>query len=199
MNQPTPMKAISTQALRIQKATGVDAEMLSKLAVESKSHWSYSREQIEKWRADLAVTPDDVDAGIAFIAYQCASPVGFYLIDIKSEEARLEHLWVKPQAIGGGVGTSLLSHALQQAAEKRFEELRIDADPRAEPFYLACGARREGEIPAPIQGEDDRARPQLGILTKGGGFSRPRASRTRNAAARSFDFELSADPESWKF
>jgi hypothetical protein len=39
--------------------------------------------------------------------------------------------------------------------------LLIDADPNAELFYIACGATRFGEIPAPITGQPDRVRPQL--------------------------------------
>jgi hypothetical protein len=39
--------------------------------------------------------------------------------------------------------------------------LAIDADPNAEAFYLAKGARRIGEIAAPIEGHPDRVRPQM--------------------------------------
>jgi GNAT superfamily N-acetyltransferase len=158
----------STDEAQILKARGGDAEMLSNLAVEAKGHWPYSQEQIERWRPELAVTSEEIDTGIAFIAYRCERPVGFYLIDTKGHEARLEHLWVRPQAIGGGVGKSRLRHALQQAAEKGFDTLEIDADPHAEPFYLACGARREGEIPAPIEGKHNRVRPQLRIHNHAG-------------------------------
>ena len=39
--------------------------------------------------------------------------------------------------------------------------LAIDADPNAEAFYLANGARRVGEDAAPIEGLPGRTRPQL--------------------------------------
>jgi len=40
----------------------------------------------------------------------------------------------------------------------------VDADPNAESFYLACGADRCGEVPAPIRGEPGRVRPQLAFV-----------------------------------
>ena len=37
----------------------------------------------------------------------------------------------------------------------------VDADPNAETFYLACGAARCGEVPAPVPGQSERVRPRL--------------------------------------
>ena len=40
-------------------------------------------------------------------------------------------------------------------------EIVIDADPNAENFYVHCGATVTGVVPAPIEGQPGRTRPQL--------------------------------------
>ena len=60
-----------------------------------------------------------------------------------------------------GHGRELLAHALRTAAEGGATILTVDADPNAESFYLASGAKRTGTVPAPIAGQANRVRPQF--------------------------------------
>ena len=73
----------------------------------------------------------------------------------------LDNLWVLPSFMNRRIGRFLLAHALKVAARSGALEVTVDADPNAESFYIACGARRRGEIAAPIPGQPDRVRPQL--------------------------------------
>ncbi|MFJ2031853.1 GNAT family N-acetyltransferase [Streptosporangium sp. NPDC087985] len=57
-------------------------------------------------------------------------------------------LFVEPDAIGQGVGRRLFEHATATAANLGFARLTIDADPNAEPFYLAMGATQIGATPS---------------------------------------------------
>jgi GNAT superfamily N-acetyltransferase len=57
-------------------------------------------------------------------------------------------LFVEPQAIGTGVGRALYHHVLATARALGFTALRIEADPNAEPFYRAMGARPVGVVPS---------------------------------------------------
>ena len=57
-------------------------------------------------------------------------------------------LFVDPPAIGSGAGRLLYRHVLETAGRLGFTRLTIDADPYAEPFYLAMGARRIGTAPS---------------------------------------------------
>jgi hypothetical protein len=52
-------------------------------------------------------------------------------------------------------------YALQLAKNQGARTMLIDADPNAEPFYLSRGAVRVGEIAAPIEGNNQRIRPQM--------------------------------------
>ena len=136
--------------------------MLSSLAIASKSHWGYAEEQLEAWRQDLTVTPTDIhSAAAAYVAASGCEVLGYYLITADEPHWRLEHLWVATHCMGTGIGRALLTHAAVIARQAGAVALAIDADPNAEPFYLARGASRVGAIAAPIDGSPRRERPQL--------------------------------------
>jgi GNAT superfamily N-acetyltransferase len=69
----------------------------------------------------------------------------------------LEHLWVRPEWHGRGLGRALFGEAVRLAQATGATELRIKADPNAEPFYLKMGAVRTGsevyELPGKIRRE----------------------------------------------
>ena len=88
------------------------------------------------------------------------------LLPASSDCWQLEHFWVAPENMGCGVGRALLAHAVGIAASGGAQALAIDADPNAEPFYLACGALRVGAVAAPTEGAPSRARPQLLLYAK---------------------------------
>ena len=152
---------------KIRRARPGEAPTLSAIAFESKAHWRYSRAQLAAWRDDLAVAADTISSCHAYVADVDARPVGFFVLTPSSPHWELEHLWVLPRAMGRGVGRALLLHATEIAAAGGARAIRIDADPNAEPFYLACGARLVGRRPAPIAADALRERPQLLLRTRG--------------------------------
>ncbi|WP_280151043.1 GNAT family N-acetyltransferase [Piscinibacter sp. XHJ-5] len=152
--------------MNIRPALANEAERLSTIALAAKGRWPYSPAQIDAWRADLTLAPESISALHVHVAEVRGEVVGFYALDHPGDELQLEHLWVHPDHVGQGIGRGLLAHALQLAAEHGASEIAIDADPHAEPFYLACGARRVGTVAAPIEGSPQRARPQLRLATR---------------------------------
>jgi hypothetical protein len=62
-----------------------------------------------------------------------------------------------------GIRRALLAHAVNTACLAGASSIVIDADPNAEPFYVACGAVRQGIVAAPIAGDPARVRPQLSL------------------------------------
>jgi len=156
---------------KIRRARPGEAPALSAIAFASKAHWRYSHAQLAAWRDDLTVTADTISSCHAYVADIDAQPVGFFVLTPSSPYWELEHLWVLPRTMGRGVGRALLSHAADIAATGAARAIAIDADPNAEAFYLACGARLVGRRPAPIDADALRERPQL--LLRAGGFDRP--------------------------
>jgi GNAT superfamily N-acetyltransferase len=152
--------------MRIRRAHESEADVLSGIARESKAYWAYSAAQLAAWRGELTISPGTVSSLPVYVAEVEARIVGFFVVAPSAPHWTLEHFWVSPSAIGRGVGRALLSRASAIAAEGGATKLAVDADPNAEPFYVACGARRVGSLPAPIEGSPDRVRPQLLLSTQ---------------------------------
>jgi len=147
--------------MQIRSAHEHEASILSLLAMESKAHWRYSAAQLARWREDLTVSRDTISSFPVHVAELEGRIAGFYVLDPTPSHWSLEHFWVSPASMHRGVGRTLLNHAAGLAADGGAAAIAIDADPNAEPFYRACGARRVGSIPAPIEGDPARRRPQL--------------------------------------
>ena len=147
--------------MSIRRADERDAPALSALAVASKQHWGYAPRDIERWRADLRISADEIKSRPTFVAEADGAIAGFYSLVPSPGPWVLEHFWVAPQFNRKGIGRALLSHASAIARHAGASMLAIDADPNAEPFYLACGAVRRGALPAPTADDPGRVRPQL--------------------------------------
>ena len=147
--------------VNIRRARAGEARALSVLALESKQHWGYSPRDIERWRSELGISNDEIEAYPTFVAETGEAIAGFYSLVPKAEAWVLEHFWVSPKFNRRGVGRALLQHASDTARAAGASAIAIDADPHAEPFYVACGAIREGAISAPIADDPQRTRPQL--------------------------------------
>jgi GNAT superfamily N-acetyltransferase len=136
-----------------------EAATLSAIAFRAKAHWGYSAATLENWRQQLSVTPTQLQRQLAFVADVDGEPAGFYLLAPATGMWSLEHLWVAPEFMGRGMGSALLEHALRTGRDAGASQLRVDADPNAEAFYVKMGAARVGDVAAPIAGHPDRRRP----------------------------------------
>jgi GNAT superfamily N-acetyltransferase len=156
--------------MRIRRAAAEDIEELSALVMSAKAHWGYPQAQLQAWRSSLEVSADAVSARPTFVGELDGLLIGFYSLIPAGEAWELSDLWILPRFMKQGFGRALLMHAAQTAAQGAATCIVIDADPYAEPFYLACGAHRTGEVAAPIPGQPDRVRPHLRLLVMRSGF-----------------------------
>lgn len=136
-----------------------DSKALTALAHRSKAHWGYPPEWITSWTADLILTPEYLRAHPGFVATNDGVPVGVCMLEIDGADAQVAHLWIAPEHHGRGIGRQLVERALAVARREALTRVRVVSDPFAEPFYLRLGARRIGEIPAPMPGAQDRVLP----------------------------------------
>jgi len=72
---------------------------------------------------------------------------------LNDSRAELEHMWIKPDQMGAGVGRTLLLHAKDRAVNLKVSALELSADPNAEGFYQRMGATRIGEVRSEIEGQ----------------------------------------------
>ena len=146
--------------MRFRKARPDEAEFLTYFVVQAKAHWGYSAAQLEAWRPSLTVTAEQLRSQPAFVL-ETDRVVGFYSLRVAGGACELDNLWVAPSEVGRGHGRELLTHVMNVARSMGLREIAIDADPNAADFYLHCGATVTGSVPAPIEGQPGRTRPQL--------------------------------------
>jgi N-acetylglutamate synthase-like GNAT family acetyltransferase len=148
--------------MNIRAATTEEAAELTRIAHEAKSYWGYPEHWLQRWDADLTITPEFIATNHVYVAEDGDRLSGFYALTIKGEKAELEHMWVAPDSIGSGVGKELFLAAMQKASELRVATVEILSDPNAEGFYQKMGAYRVGESTSEIDGEP-RILPRLNI------------------------------------
>lgn len=137
----------------IRRASPEDIIALTQIAHEAKRHWGYPENWIKHWESDLTISPDFVVANQVFLAEKDNQILGFYALRLRQEKAVLDHLWVRPEHIGSGIGKQLFLHAMQGAAGQNVSAVEISSDPHAEGFYQKMGAYRMGETVSEIEGQ----------------------------------------------
>src|SRR6266852_39861 len=139
--------------IEIRRARPDEADTLTEIAHSAKRHWGYPEGWIELWRNDLTITPDFVAQNEMYVAVVNGDVVGCCSIVYDEFQAELEHMWIKPEHMGGGIGRALFAHVRTRAADLQLPALEISADPNAEGFYRRIGAERIGEIRSEINGQ----------------------------------------------
>ena len=148
--------------MNIRPASPSDAATLTHIAHEAKKYWGYPEHWMQRWDADLTITPEFIEANHVYLAEDDDRVSGFYALTVTDRKAELEHMWVAPDLIGTGVGKELFLAAMEKAAELQVTAVGISADPNAEGFYKKMGAYRVGETTSDLDGES-RVLPRLSI------------------------------------
>ena len=159
--------------MEMRRARPTEAAAISELIQASKAHWGYTPAQMVAWREALRVLPATIAACPTYVVEVAGKLAGFYLLEPRADLWNVEHLFVLPAHMGQGLGRALFAHAANTAAQAGASAFSIDADPNAEPFYLACGAVRTDVVAAPIDGQPDRVRPQMHYAIRPAAGRRP--------------------------
>ena len=138
--------------VEVRRASPGDAESLTRIAFAAKRYWGYPERWVLQWSEALTITPEFVRDNEVYAAIVGGEPFGFYALAGTGHALELEHLWVSPARIGSGAGRLLFEHAMEAAASRGANSIKIEADPNAEGFYLRMGARRTGENVYQIEG-----------------------------------------------
>jgi len=147
----------------IRRADSSEAEQLTAIAHAAKRHWGYPDGWIEQWQTDLTITPDFIDDHEVFVAIINDSIAGCCALVVTDALAEIEHMWIKPEHMGSGVGRALFEHARDRARELQLPVLELSADPNAEGFYERMGAKRIGDVSAGMNGAAARVLPRMRI------------------------------------
>ncbi len=150
---------ILTMILR--DATPSDVSDLTEIAHEAKRHWNYPEAWIAVWSPELSFEPESLTTMRVVLAEEHGRVEGFCGLTPGTARWQVEHLWIRPSAMGRGVGRMLFDDAVAYARCQGAAVLAIESDPHAEGFYLRMGATRVGAIAAPAEGDPNRSLPVL--------------------------------------
>ena len=163
-------------SVQIRRATLDEAAVLTEIAHAAKRHWGYPENWIEHWKDDLTITPEFIANCEMYVAVIGEEIAGCCALVLGDSQAELEHMWIRPQHIGAGLGKALFVHVMQRAATLNATAVELSADPNAEGFYKHMGATRIGEVRSEIEGQP-RALPRMSIapdsIHKSGALARP--------------------------
>ncbi len=138
--------------MTIRSARPDEAAALTAIAFAAKRHWGYPEAWIVAWRGTLTLTPAVLAAQTVRVAELGGEAVGFHGVILGGNVAVLDHLWVRPAAMGRGVGRALFADAESIARAGGALLLRTTADPHAAGFYAKQGMRVTGREAAPVAG-----------------------------------------------
>ena len=145
----------------IRRATADDSDALTDLAHRAKAHWGYPASWMRQWDPQLTIIPGYLEAHDVWLAERGGAIVGMCALEDRGARWNLEHVWVEPAAHGGGIGRALVMAALAEARRRHPGVVELLADPYASGFYERLGARRAGDVPAPMPGARDRTLPKF--------------------------------------
>ncbi|GAA3992607.1 hypothetical protein GCM10022247_09720 [Allokutzneria multivorans] len=132
--------------ITLRRARADEAGALSALAQRSKAHWGYDAEFMAAVRAELTYSAERLSEGLFVVAERDGEVLGFFGLDGTGPRGELSNLWVDPPHIGTGLGRLLWADAVRNARNMGWTELVLDAEPYAEGFYFAMGAREIGVV-----------------------------------------------------
>jgi GNAT superfamily N-acetyltransferase len=134
--------------MTVREARPDEAAAITDLAVRAKAHWGYDDAFMAACRAELTWSPEEVAQHDVLVREEDGRLLGVTARIGSEPDARLWAVFVEPSAHGRGIGRTLIEALLARARDAGCRSLSIGADPNAEGFYRAVGARRVGTVPS---------------------------------------------------
>ena len=148
--------------IEIRRANPEEADTLTEIAHAAKRHWKYPESWIQQWQTDLTISAEFIRTHEVFAATINGVIAGCCALVMTDSLAEIEHMWIRPEQMGGGVGRALFEHVRARALSRGANVIELSADPYAEGFYERMGAKRVGEVAADMDGQS-RVLPRMRI------------------------------------
>jgi len=122
-------------------------------SVEELAQDDYSSAQLAAWASqadDEAAFGARLAGALTLVALQDGAPVGFASL---KENARIDMLYVYPDAAGQGVGSALCDALERLAGARGAKALSVEATDNAQPFFERRGYQAQRRNTVVIEGE----------------------------------------------
>lgn len=157
------MTGPTKKVYRIREARIEDELVLSDISFASKSYWDYPSEYLKVWEPELTITHVYIEKNKVFVLENNKDIIAYYsLVNFESSMYMggveietgiwLEHMFVRPDFIGKGIGRYLFKHMAGYCWENLIREVKILADPNSKGFYEKMGCEYIKEYPSTIEG-----------------------------------------------
>ncbi len=147
----------------VRRAVSTDCSDLTRIALSAKASWGYPQSAIALWTEELTFTAAYVQAHRVYAAVDAdGRMVGTATLE-EGPPPEIAHFWISPEAQGQGIGRLLANELLRVAQQCGWPALKVVSDPNAVGFYERLGGRPDGNQPAPVPDDPDRALPILRI------------------------------------
>lgn len=154
---------MSSDGYRIRKAVMGDEVELTELSFASKRYWPYPDHYYSIWRPELTITGDYLERNAVYLVEDGDTIVGYYSLVLLENDQQLlgqtlgrgywlDHMFVRPDAIGRGIGKELFFHLCEWCRSKEIGSIQMLADPYARGFYEKMGCVYIREVPSTIEG-----------------------------------------------
>ncbi|HSY86328.1 MAG TPA: GNAT family N-acetyltransferase [Verrucomicrobiae bacterium] len=151
MAEPGPSRQRQADLALIRAARPGEAAELTALALAAKAHWGYPASFMARCRAALTIEPAMIRRQVFRLAEgQDGIILGFYGFEPDPAGIGLSRLFVRPGAIGSGIGRALWQDAVALARREGYGRMMIVGDPHAAGFYRRMGAVPAGATPSEI-------------------------------------------------
>ncbi len=156
------MAEIGNKAFEIREARESEENMLTEISFASKKYWNYPPEYLKIWEPELTITKNYLSRNKVFVYESDKEILAFYSIvnlseplileEVKIEKGVwLDHMFVRPDQIGKGIGKRLFKHLTGYCNENSIGEIKILVDPNAKEFYRKMGCKYIKEYPSTIK------------------------------------------------
>ncbi len=144
---------MSLPQTNIRRAKIREGDLLTDLALRSKSYWKYSDGYLSRCRPALLLDDSYIQNWPVMVLEVDSKIVGFYSLKTINGENRLDNLWIDLPFIGKGFGKILLEDAFRLASAMGWKVIRLAADPGAQTFYEKFGGVRIGSVQSRIKAD----------------------------------------------
>ncbi|MBP2644251.1 MAG: GCN5-related N-acetyltransferase [Firmicutes bacterium] len=147
----------------IRPAKEADSKVLTEISFVSKRYWNYPEEYFAVWKDELTITPSYIQHNRLYIAEVDGKEAGYFsLVEVENDfwagkvfVAKgfwLEHIFIRPEYIGCGIGSQLVEHLKSICKELGLKKVLVFSDPNARGFYDKMGVRYRKEVASSIEG-----------------------------------------------